>query len=485
MNKVAAIIGAGVIGGGWAARFRMTGWQVRLYDPSPDAVAQIERVYQNALASVPQLVDGAMPAEGELVVCGSVEEAVSGATWIQESVPERLEIKQSVFREIQTHCSEDATIGSSTSGFMPSQLQADALRPEQIVVTHPYNPVYLLPLVELVPGAPVSAARIEQAKAILGEIGMHAVHIKKEIDAHVGDRLLEALWREALWLVSDGIATTGEIDDIMTHSFGMRWAQMGLFDTYRVAGGQAGMRHFMEQFGPCLTWPWTKLMDVPEFNDKLVSTIVSQSDAQSGHLTISEMEQIRDRNLVGFLKVLKDNDWAAGKMFNQWLADAPKPVSQVALDQPLALHSARVLPSWVDYNGHMTEFRYSQVLTNASDAILEFVGMDKAYIDTGFSYYTVESHIRHLGECKLNETLTVHSQLIAADDKRMHVYHSIQNERGEEVVTGEHMMLHVDRAANKACPVNEPMKSRLAALLAAQADLPKPTALGRFVGAPR
>ena len=108
--------------------------------------------------------------------------------------------------------------------------------------------------------------------------------IRKEIDAFVGDRLLEALWREALWLVHDDVATAEEIDDVIRYSFGLRWAQMGTFMIYRIAGGEAGMRHFMNQFGPALKWPWTKLMDVPEFNDALVDKIVAQSDAQAERL---------------------------------------------------------------------------------------------------------------------------------------------------------------------------------------------------------
>ena len=131
------------------------------------------------------------------------------------------------------------------------------------------------------------------------------------------DRFLEAVWREALWLVKDGVATTEEIDEAIRMGFGLRWGQMGLFETYRVAGGEAGMKHFMAQFGPCLTWPWTKLMDVPEFNDELVDLIAGQSDAQSGHHTIRELERIRDSNLIGFLRALKERNWGAGKVLRE------------------------------------------------------------------------------------------------------------------------------------------------------------------------
>jgi carnitine 3-dehydrogenase len=142
---------------------------------------------------------------------------------------------------------------------------------------------------------------------------MHPLRVRAEIDAHIADRLLEAVWREALWLVHDGVATTEEIDDAIRYGFGLRWAQMGVFETYRIAGGLGGMRHFIAQFGECLTWPWTKLTDVPELTDELIDTIADQSDAQSGQYSVRELERIRDRNLVAILQALEANDWGAGR----------------------------------------------------------------------------------------------------------------------------------------------------------------------------
>ncbi|MDP6190984.1 MAG: 3-hydroxyacyl-CoA dehydrogenase NAD-binding domain-containing protein, partial [Gammaproteobacteria bacterium] len=281
-NKIAAIIGGGVIGGGWAARFLLHGWEVRIYDPAPDAQRKLGEVLANARASLPKLSDVAMPAEGTLVFCDTLEAAVAGAQWIQESVPERLDIKHQVISAIQAACPADAILASSTSGFKPSELQQGAARAEQIMVAHPFNPVYLLPLVELVPSKATNMALLANAKDMLTSVGMKPLHVRKEIEAHIADRFLEAVWREGLWLINDGVATTAEIDDAIRFGFGLRWAQMGLFETYRVAGGEAGMAHFIAQFGPCLEWPWTKLMDVPELTDELVQTIAEQSDAQSG-----------------------------------------------------------------------------------------------------------------------------------------------------------------------------------------------------------
>ena len=485
MMKKAAIIGGGVIGGGWAARFLLAGWDVCVFDTDPQAERKIAEVMANAKASAPFLIDGPLPTEGQLTFSLDLAEAVKDASWIQESVPERPDIKKAVYQQIQQACSAEAMIGSSTSGFTPTSLQDGALRPDQIVVTHPYNPVYLLPLVELVASPATNEAQIAKAKDILSSIGMKPVHIKGEIDAHVGDRLLEAVWREALWLINDDIATTDVIDDIMTHSFGLRWAQMGLFETYRVAGGEAGMRHFMAQFGPALKWPWTKLMDVPDLTEELIEKIASQSDAQSGAHDIRELEAIRDKNLVSFLRALKGYDWAAGAFLNAVEAktkpEAPT-LENTAIDAPLALHEGRVMPEWIDYNGHMTEFRYNQVFSDATDKVLEFAGFDDAYRKKGYSYFTVETHIRYLDEMKLGQEFTTKSQIISSDGKKLHLCHEMLSEDGHVVATGEHMLLHIKMDEGRAVPAVAPMADRLAHVAQAQTQVKTPDFCGRAIG---
>ena len=151
MTKIAAIIGGGVIGGGWAARFLLNGWDVRVFDPDPQAERKINEVLGNARRSLPGLYEAPLPAEGKLTFHSDFSDVVRGAIWIQESVPEQLELKQKIYKSLQEHCDPLAVIGSSTSGFKPSELQNKAVRPTQIMVCHPFNPVYLLPLVEVVP----------------------------------------------------------------------------------------------------------------------------------------------------------------------------------------------------------------------------------------------------------------------------------------------------------------------------------------------
>ena len=319
-RKKAAIIGGGVIGGGWAARFLLHGWDVALFDPSPSALRRVHQVIERAREAIWELYDADVPVEGKLSVSSTLSDAVADADWIQESTPERLDIKHHCIADIEAAASNTSTIiASSTSGFRPSQLNQIAIAPERIIVAHPFNPVYLIPLVELVG----NARTIARAKPTLKRLGMKPLHVRKEIDAHIADRLLEAVWREALWLVHDDVATTEEIDDAIRYGFGLRWAQMGLFETYRIAGGDAGMAHFLEQFGPALKWPWTKLMDVPDLNDTLVEKIASQSEAQSGQHSISELEATRDRNLIAIQKALAAENHGAGMLLNQRKKEQP------------------------------------------------------------------------------------------------------------------------------------------------------------------
>lgn len=307
-----AVVGCGVIGAAWAARMRLRGIDVAAYDPSPNASEILDDVFADAISAWDAL-GLSTDHVGSLSLCASIEEAVADAGLIQESVPERLDIKHSTLAAIDAAAPADAIIASSTSGYKPTDLATSMTRPERLVVAHPFNPVYLLPLVEIVGGEQTSLGTIDRAMDTYRALGMHPLHVRKEIDAFIADRLLEAVWREALWLVNDGIATTEEIDDAIRYGFGLRWAQMGTFETYRIAGGEGGMRHFMEQFGPALKWPWTKLMDTPELTDELIDTIAEQSDEQAAGRSIRDLAQERDRNLVAILRALESVDAGAGK----------------------------------------------------------------------------------------------------------------------------------------------------------------------------
>lgn len=486
--KTAAAIGGGVIGGGWIARFVLNGIDVKVFDPHPQAQRIVSEVIANAARAYGRLFLAPMPVRGKLIFTDTLAQAVEDADYIQESVPERLELKHKIYAQIEEHARRDALIGSSTSGFTPTQLQENAQHPERIFVAHPFNPVYLLPLVELVPSQKTDVNNVAKAADFLKKLGMKPLVVRKEIDAHIADRLLEAVWREGLWLIKDGITTTQELDDAIRFGFGLRWAQMGLFETYRIAGGEAGMRHFLAQFGPALAWPWTKLMDVPELTDELIDTIASQSDEQSGQYSIRELERIRDDNLVGIMQAQKLRNWGVGGL----LIDYEKELydrnaaqhGDVAPDltQPLELHVARVREDWVDYNGHMTESRYLQVFGDASDAFLSFIGMDAAYLASGSSVYTVETHLRHLREAAMGEKLRVTTQLLGYDQKRVRIVHMLYSGDDDQLLaTAEHMALHVNTQKACASRFGTALSDNLARIWDGHSQLQKPDFAGKAI----
>lgn len=470
MIKTAAIIGGGVIGSGWAARFLLNGWNVNIFDPDPECERKINAVLANARRALPMLYDTAMPAAGDIKFCPSIADAVSGVSWVQESVSERLDLKHRIITEIEKHAPQQAIIGSSTSGFKPSELQIGAVMPDRILVTHPFNPVYLLPVVEVVPSPQNSETILTTALQILTDIGMHPVRLRKEIDAHIADRLLEAVWREALWLIKDDIATTKEIDDIIRYGFGLRWAQMGLFETYRIAGGEAGMQHFIEQFGPCLSLPWTRLMEVPELTDDLVKKIADQSDAQSGQQTIRQLERQRDDNLVAILRALKARGTGAGTVLNAHQAKMTPKADDTG--QQITTINRTVPIDWTDYNGHMNESRYGQVFSDAADEIMQLIGADQDYVDAGYSYFTVDIQISFLRETTAGQSFSVVSQILQGQGKKLRLAHQMKDTAGELIATAEQLLLHVSLTTRRACKPSDAVRDRLQALALRHAAIP-------------
>ena len=467
-RKKTALIGGGVIGGGWAARFLLNGIDVNVFDPSDSAERTLNEMLSNARRAYSKMTMAPLVQPGNLLFFDSLENAVQDVDFIQESAPERLDLKRSIINQIDQYASETVLICSSTSGLKPTLLQAEMKHPERFMVGHPFNPVYLLPLVEICGGEKTSEDAKLTAAEFYREVGMKPLILRKEIDAFIADRLLEAVWREGLWLIRDDVASTEELDDAIRFGFGLRWAQMGLFETYRVAGGESGVRHFISQFGPTLGLPWTKLMNVPELDEELIEKIVLQSDTQSGMYSIRELERIRDDNLVAIMQGLKLHDWGAGALLKEYeerlyqKAHSGIVSSDQDFSKPLSLFDAEVLPEWLDYNGHMTESRYLQVFGDATDALLNYIGMDEAYRSGGFSVYTVETHIRHLLEIAGGEPLTVETQLLGLDEKRLRIVHKLLHaSSGDELATGEHMLLHVDTEARCASPFGKELYVKL------------------------
>jgi carnitine 3-dehydrogenase / betainyl-CoA thioesterase len=486
--RTVGLLGGGVIGGGWAARFLLQGIDVRLYDPDPESGRKLGETLELARTALRQLSEAPPAREGSLTLVPTAAAAAEGAELVQESAPERIELKRALLAEVAAAAGPEVIIASSTSGLRPTALAGAMAHPQRFLVAHPFNPVYLLPLVELCGGEQTHPETIERARGLYASIGMAPLVVRKEIDGFVADRMLEALWREALWLVNDGVATVAEVDDAIRLGAGLRWSFMGTFLTYRIAGGEAGMRHFMEQFGPALQWPWTKLVDVPDLTEELLDAIVAQSDEQAGGKTTRELERMRDDCLVSVLRALRAHDVGAGAVLarHERQSAASMPAHVIAegddLSRPLALHSARVEPAWVDYNGHAHESRYLQMFGDASDALFAYLGIDAEYLARG-SYFTVESHLSHLHEALLGDRLSVTTQVLDADARRLHVFHELWRERdGALVATAEQLFLHVDTVARRAAPAGTVVLARVERLAESHAALPRPERAGRTIG---
>jgi len=303
LKRSACVIGCGTIGAGWAARLLLHGWQVRVYDADAAAVQVMHATLEQARKAYGELHTVAA-LEGTLQFFTAQCDALAGVSVVIESLPENLELKRQVYVSIEADIAADSLLLSSTSGFKPSDLGVSLQHPERFLVAHPFNPVYLLPLVEVVPHALCAAATRARCERVLQSVAMRPLLVRHEIDGHIADRLLEAMWREALWLVHDDIATTAEIDAAIKHGFGLRMAHMGLFETYRLGGGAAGFDAFLAQFGPALKWPWSHLTDVPELDQALINKIVEQSDAQTGDRSHEARMRERDAKLVAILNAL-------------------------------------------------------------------------------------------------------------------------------------------------------------------------------------
>jgi len=483
--KTAAIVGTGVIGAGWATRFLAHGLDVVAWDPAPDAEEKLRAAVDSAWPSVARL--GLYPGaeRARLRFAASLEDLCAEADFVQENAPEREELKQTLLAQIDAALKPDAIVASSTSGFMPSSLQSRCARaPERVLVGHPFNPVYLLPLVEIVGGEKTSPEACDRAARFYDAMGMHALKVRKEVPGHLSDRLQEALWREVLHIVNEGVATTQELDDAIAYGPGLRWAIWGTCLQFHLAGGLGGMRHMLEQFGPALKLPWTKLV-APELSQGLIDRMVEGTEAQAAGRSVRDLEKVRDDCLIAIMQALRPSGEGAGRIVERdearrlAAAAPPRWTPGCGVPKPLDFYRGTVLPEWVDYNGHMTEAAYLTAFGWASDVLFRYIGDDEAYRAAGHSFYTVETHINFLRECALGDPLRVTTQLLGLDAKRLHLFHTLYHgESGEVLATTEQMLLHVDMKAGRTAPIQPEVYEALAAIMAAHRDLAIPAQVG-------
>jgi carnitine 3-dehydrogenase len=301
--RTVTCIGAGVIGGGWAAYFLARGYRVVAWDPAEDAS---ERLHHLIAAAWPALTElGLSPGASldNLVVEADLASACAQADFVQESAPEDLALKRTLLADIDAATAIDVVISSSTSGYSMSEMQTGCAHPERTVVGHPFNPPYLIPLVEVVGGGATSPDAVTWASDFFRHAGKSVITMDREVPGFIANRLQEALWREALHMVDAGEATVEQIDLSITDGPGLRWPVHGPMLTFHLAGGQGGMAHMLDHFGPSLKSPWTRLVAAeltPELRDAVVEGCEREADGRS----IDDLVAERDRGVIAVLRAL-------------------------------------------------------------------------------------------------------------------------------------------------------------------------------------
>jgi 3-hydroxybutyryl-CoA dehydrogenase len=299
-NATVAVIGAGVIGASWAALFLSAGHRVRVYDPAPETGQRVKEFITDAwptLAHIRRVVDG---WQQRLTLHESPVEAVSGAAFVQESLPERLNVKHEVFRAIEPVLGPHTIVASSSSGLLLSDMQQGWRACSRFILGHPFNPPHLIPLVELLGNARTAGGTLDLASAFYTSLGKVPITVNKEVPGHVANRLQAALWREAINLVVSGVATVADVDKAITAGPGLRWAVMGPHMLFNLGGGDGGMTSFCQRYrDPFHTW-WDSL-GAPLLTDEVREALVKGVDAEADGRTLAELAKERDQKLLRLL----------------------------------------------------------------------------------------------------------------------------------------------------------------------------------------
>jgi carnitine 3-dehydrogenase len=480
-------VGAGTIGGGWAAYFLAQGYRVKIWDPAPDAAEKFSRLLDAAWPALAELdmVAGADPTAWSIHT--DLTKAVAGTGFVQESAPEDLALKRGLLAQIDAACDPNVVIGSSTSGYSMTEMATEAVHPERLVVGHPFNPPYLIPLVEVVGGEQSSTTAVDWAAGFYSHIGKSVIRMDREVPGFIANRLQEAQWREALHMVEQGEATVDQIDRSITDGPGLRWPFQGPMLTFHLAGGEGGMAHMLDHFGPSLKSPWTRLT-APELSQRLRDDVVAGCDVAAGTRTIPELVAQRDTGIIALrrltARLAETGNTEDTEARDTRAADTREPAdtppssaSDMGRSDSLDDYTTEVVPEWIDYNGHMSEAFYVLVFGFATDQVMDQFGLDTAYrAATQASLYTVESHIRYLDEVALGSRLTVTPHLVAAGEKKLHLAYEMSV--GDRLVATEEIMaLHVDQGADQVVPFPTAVAESIEAITPSRPDW-----VGRSIG---
>jgi len=433
--KTAGVVGAGLTGAGWAARFLAHGLDVIAADPGPGAEDRLGAGVDRAWPALEKL--GLMPGAGRdrLRFTDDLEQVAAEAQFIQESVTEQAALESGLHRALDRAAPMEVVIASSGST-QPTRLQAHCRHPGRIVVGHPCDPVYLLPLVEVWGGDLTLPASIEAAAAFYRWVGMRPVLVRNPIVDHLSDRLRSAVWEEARRLAEEGGVTPEDMDAVITHGPGLVWAVLG------------------------------------------AAVAPAAEDAA--------LDRLRDECLIGIMRTLRQYDQASGqviaaleqKRYTRHRHRRWSPEDEIG--RPLELYDGAVDPGWIDYNGHMTESSYLAAFGDASDALFRYAGIDEAYRAAGHSFYTVETHLNYYREVGSGEPLHFTTQVLGLDEKRLHLFHTLSHGLTRELLaTTEQMLVHVDTRLASAAPIQPGPAAALQAVWAAHQAMPIPGQVGR------
>ena len=304
MIKKIAVIGTGVIGTGWIVRFLAHNKKVIAYDKNIKLKKKIINEIKSSWPHIKKLFNKKKLNINNFRYVTSIKDAVKSVDFIQENAVENYKIKTQLMKEIGKYSKPNTIISSSSSGLLPTKIYSKCKFPGRTMIGHPFNPVYLCPGVEIVPGKKTQKKFLNKANKFYKSISMNPIMVKKELPGYLADRLQEALWREALHIVNEGYASTKDLDRAIEDGPGLRWSLMGTFLTFHLAGGKSGMKHMLKQFGPALKLPWTKLK-APKLSKKLSSRIIKGTKQQAKGKSVAMISNIRDEYLVNLQKLRK------------------------------------------------------------------------------------------------------------------------------------------------------------------------------------
>lgn len=294
------VVGLGTIGQRWAATFAHHGYEVSCCDPDPARWEAFQALHP-ALADDLERLAPARVARGSIRFSTDPGEALAGVGFVQESGPERLDLKQELLAAIERHVGDDVVIASSSSALLVSEMQAKCAQPQRIVLAHPFNPVHLMPLVEIVGGRETSPEVVERTRAFYEALGKKPAVLRKEVTGHLALRLMGAMWREAIALVESGVASAEDVDRAFCYGPGPKWTLQGSFISNHL--NAEGIESFLTKYGKTYQDIWDDLGDAKL--DAPTITRVSQAVREAiGERSDAELRDQRDAGLVDLLRVM-------------------------------------------------------------------------------------------------------------------------------------------------------------------------------------